>query len=616
MLKNQQEKKISKENLKETSVSIITITQKKRFECIGILVDIIKTQTYNNIIEWIIVEGSQNQNDVIENKSNIENFIKNIQPTIKFKIIYIKKEKEAKLGELRNIGNNKCSGDIIVCMDDDDFYFPNRVEHAVKKLLESKFKIAGCSNHLVYDYDFDKIIQMQFKNFGPYHSINSCMAWKKEYLKINSHDPNATNAEESSFTKNFTEPMIQLDPYSTAIISSHSSNTFLKKIFFIQIYNDIYNLGIKVNHKINKFIPEIYLEKFKKIFLNKKDEINYDIVYMCGAISITWDPSDGKLGGSEQAVVNLSENWVKLGKSVIVYGEVPDKILNGVIYKPWQQFNFNSQYKNLILWRNYGMVTVCPFNVKADMTFIDLHDNFTGGNNDILKKYYRHANKIFVKSNYHKECFLNHIDSNYDQSNIIILPNGIRTEKFSICPTNIQRNPYRFCYCSCYTRGLDKLICIVWPIIYGYEPRAELHVYYGMDGISDENYKNYLRSLLAQPGVMDHGRQPIDLIIREKYMSTFHFYITNTEAEIDCISIRESIVTGCLPLLSNFGVFKERTGFHYDFNNEKEFKMVGVQICNLLKNPNLIREKIETFRDDKTIVNWNQIASEWLNNML
>jgi hypothetical protein len=36
-----------------------------------------------------------------------------------------------------------------------------------------------------------------------------------------------------------------------------------------------------------------------------------------------------------------------------------------------------------------------------------------------------------------------------------------------------------------------------------------------------------------------------------------------------CISIRESLITGCIPLISNFGVFKER---ELDFQNLKTTK--------------------------------------------
>ena len=594
------------------SVSIVTITQFSRFKCIIILLKIIKNQTYKNIIEWILVEGSQNENDCIENEKNINKFIEQFQSELYFPITYIKKHGNIKLGELRNIGNKSCNGDITVCMDDDDYYFPNRIEHAVTKLSDSKYNIAGCSNSLMYDYDLNIFAQMKPKLIGPYHSVNSCMAWKKEYLLTNSHDPTIEFGEESSFTKKFTEPMVSLDPYCTMISSSHSSNTFDKKIFFVKYLNKLDTTIDKIIYKpINKYIPNDILLEYKNIF-TKIDDIDYDIVYMCGTFSIDWDPIDQKLGGSEQAVVNLSENWVKNGKSVIVYGNVPDKIVNNVVYKPWKKFNFNKKYKNIIFWRNFGLSTILPFNnIKADFIAVDVHDNFIQGLENIFEKYYKKCDKIFLKSNYHKECLLNNIDKNINQDNIVVIPNGIRIDKFSICPNGIQRNPYRFCYCSCYLRGLDKIISILWPIIYNYEPRAELHVYYGMNGIS-ENYQNYLKMLLAQPGVMDHGRQPVEMIIREKYMSTYHFYITNTESEIDCISIRESLVTGCIPLLSNFGVFKERAGIHFDFNDDNMIKMAAIKIIQLLQNTDNIDEVRKKIINDPTIIGWDTIASEWL----
>jgi glycosyltransferase involved in cell wall biosynthesis len=595
-------------NKVELSVSIITITQLKRFECIKILLDLIKAQTYSNIIEWVIVEGSKTNSE--ENMKNITKFIEDVQDKLKFKIIYVEGGKNVKLGELRNIGNRKCQGDITVCMDDDDYYPSNRVSHAVTKLSQSTCSIAGCSAHLMYDHDLNILVQM--KQFGPSHSVNSCMAWKKDYLKTNSHDPDKDFAEEPSFTNNFANPMVQLDPFSTVILSSHSSNTYSKKKFFIAHLNQITTSIDKVITKsINKFIPQDILSRYKTFFTPSDPEPEYDIVYMCGSFSINWDPEDKKLGGSEQAVVNLSENWVRLGKSVIVYGEVPSKTINDVVYRPWEKFNFNRRYKNLILWRNYGQSTVLPLNVKADFIAVDVHDNFIGQGAIIFKKFYGKCNKVFLKSNYHKECLLNKVDKNTNQSNIVIIPNGIRVNKFNIQPIETQRNPYRFCYCSCYTRGLDKIIGIIWPIIYNYEPRAELHVYYGMNGIQDQNQRNYLINLLAQPGVMDHGRQPIEIIIREKYLSTYHFYISNTEAEIDCISIRESLVTGCIPLLSNFGVFKERQGLHFNFETEKDIKMSAINIIQLLKNPSQVNEFREKIKSDPTIVDWETIALEW-----
>ena len=127
-----------------------------------------------------------------------------------------------------------------------------------------------------------------------------------------------------------------------------------------------------------------------------------------------------------------------------------------------------------------------------------------------------------------------------------------------------------------------------------------------------KNLKNQLRLLTAFPGVVDHGRQPIEMIIREKYMSSFQLYITNTISEIDCISIRESLVTGCIPLISNFGVFSEREGIHFDLNenDQESMKTLAINIVNLIKNKDQINTLREVFKKSQTIMDWSIIATK------
>jgi len=597
-------------NSNNPTVSLVTITQLKRFECIKILIDLISAQTYSNIIEWVIVEGTRIESEAKINEINIESLISNSK--LKFPIVYVRPESNTKLGQLRNIGNQKCQGDITVCMDDDDFYPSNRVEHVVKKLSDSKYNIAGCSDNIMYDYNVNKLYQ--FIGYGNFHSINTCMGWKKEYLLTNSHDPNIDFGEEESFTKKFTEPMVQLDPKSTVILSSHNFNTFNKKELLIYYHMGKNKKLVEIYSPIDKYIEKSILTRYKNIFVSDTP-VKYDIVYFCGGFSIGWDPSDKKLGGSEQAVVHLSENWVRLGKTVAVYGMVPNKQSNGVDYFNWKQFEYDRQYNILILWRIFGLICAGPFPIKANKIWLDIHDNFTSVDYPIeLKKYANKYDKIFLKSNYHKECFMKLVDPNFFESNIAIIPNGIRINDFSVNKYNEQRNPYRFCYCSCYTRGLQLILEQIWPVIYNYEPRSELHVYYGMDGIKDENYKNVLKKLLSSPGVMDHGRQPVEMICREKYLSNFHLYISETKAEIDCISIRESLVTGCIPLLSDFGVFKERDGFHFNISSDKYISFATVQIISFLKNLQNLDIVREQNKLSKTILGWDEVSSLWLEN--
>ena len=207
--------------MNKTTVSLLTITQRSRNKCLKNLLEFINKQTYQDIIEWVIVEGSKTQKEAEENKE----YIIIINKT-RFPIKYIGFEEDSKLSDLRNRGNALCKGDIIVCMDDDDYYPPKRVETAVSKLNNSTKQIAGCSYAYMYDYNLDKLYK--FKSFGRNHSTNNCLAYKKEYLLTHKHEAGVDRGEEMSFTNNFTEPMIQLDSEDCIVISSHGSNTFDK----------------------------------------------------------------------------------------------------------------------------------------------------------------------------------------------------------------------------------------------------------------------------------------------------------------------------------------------------------------------------------------------------
>jgi hypothetical protein len=356
---------------------------------------------------------------------------------------------------------------------------------------------------------------------------------------------------------------------------------------------------------------------------------DYDIVYMTGGFGIPWNPRDMSLGGSEQAIVNLSKEWVKLGKKVAVYCDLtnhtpvtsginpntPDMTVDGVDYYNWRKFPYSAKLKTLIVWRGFGVMSTLPFDIKADRIWVDLHDNFYGDqllNN--WKKYGTKVDKVFFKSNYHKEAFEKYISQTLDVNKYAIIPNGVRVDDFLVNKYNEKRNPFRFCYCSCYTRGLIEILQHFWPVIYSIEPRAELHVYYGMNGIKDKELISHLTYLLAQPGVMDHGRQPMEMIIREKYLSSFHLYLTDTIAEIDCISIRESLATGAIPLISNFGVFKDRAGIHYDIErkNPDSYRRAAFNLITLIEDTEKLDKIRETNKKSDLLINWTDVSKKWL----
>ena len=128
----------------------------------------------------------------------------------------------------------------------------------------------------------------------------------------------------------------------------------------------------------------------------------------------------------------------------------------------------------------------------------------------------------------------------------------------------------------------------------------------------DQQAKQQLMMLMGQPGVMDHGRRPMCEIIKEKWRSTFHLYITECIGEIDCISIRESLVTGCIPLISKLGVFEKREGLHFDLNKTQQgYQTIASGILNLLQKPEFLEMCKTRFKTSSTITTWKETAEQW-----
>ena len=116
-------------------------------------------------IEWIILDdGNEKAQDLFINSglTNIRYFSSNIKLNI---------------GAKRNKLNSLAKGDIIVCMDDDDYYPPTRISHAVSTLsCNPSFGICG-SSELYLFYSDNKTIY-KIGPYGPNHATNGTMAYR------------------------------------------------------------------------------------------------------------------------------------------------------------------------------------------------------------------------------------------------------------------------------------------------------------------------------------------------------------------------------------------------------------------------------------------------------
>jgi len=230
-------------------VSIVTPTYNRR-RFIPSLLKMVKSQTYpRDRMEWIVYDDGQEEvRDLFEaEKENLPN------------LNFIWSEDKMTLGEKRNRLNSEAKGEIIVAMDDDDFYFPTRVEDAVKALTMTssrKYELAGASE--VYMFFTDK---KEIWKAGPYfegHATNGTMAWTKAYASKHKYDETVAFAEEKSFLENFKNPLVQLDPKRVMLVMSHSDNTFDKT----ELRTLTNPLLVKTTLKMEDFIKDHELHQF------------------------------------------------------------------------------------------------------------------------------------------------------------------------------------------------------------------------------------------------------------------------------------------------------------------------------------------------------------------
>ena len=195
-------------------VSVCTPTYNRR-PFINSMIKCFDHQTYpKDKIEWIIIDdGTDKIEDLVKDHPNVK---------------YYSYDEKMPLGKKRNLMHEKSKGDILVYMDDDDYYPPCRIQHAVDMLQQHpKALCAGSSEIYIY---FKHINQMvQFGPYGPNHATAGTFAFKRELLKEHKYNDTAALAEEKAFLKNYTVPFVQLEPKKTILVFSHIHNTFDKK---------------------------------------------------------------------------------------------------------------------------------------------------------------------------------------------------------------------------------------------------------------------------------------------------------------------------------------------------------------------------------------------------
>lgn len=239
-------------------VSVLTPTYNRR-AFIPTAIEIYKNQLYPKTrMEWIILDdGSDKVEDLFKKASKeIPNLKYNYEPN------------KLNIGAKRNKLLKMAKGDIIIWMDDDDYYPANRVTTVVNTFAKNKLvDVVGSSQLYLYYTDDKKIYTVG--PYAPNHSTNGTMGIRKEFANKRTYDETVTHAEEAKYLNNFTIPLVQLDPMKTMLVICHNSNTFDKKKLRDTNINTVTN-STMVRHptfketklKLRDFVKEPKLRDF------------------------------------------------------------------------------------------------------------------------------------------------------------------------------------------------------------------------------------------------------------------------------------------------------------------------------------------------------------------
>jgi len=273
------------------------------------------------------------------------------------------------------------------------------------------------------------------------------------------------------------------------------------------------------------------------------------------------------------------------------------------------ELNLADTFDTAIFWRSFG-VRLLPL-IKAKTCIVDLHDSWDPKNYVAPTEMIEKADYFMVKSKYHRSLY-----PYIPDSKIRIVMNGVQVGLFEniLAKVTTVRDPHRFIYASTYERGLEPILQYTWPLIKKEIPDASLHIYYGMNRLAKTPLGQRLLKLFEQPGVHEHGRVDLSEIAREKAISGFHLYVSNSETEIDCISVRESLLCGAIPVLGNDYVFSERDGIHVTGSTKDAStykKAASIVIGSIRRGPAYLDKKRDEFRKSKTIVSWEDVSKLW-----
>lgn len=255
----------------EPLVSVIIPTF-KRAKMLPRAIDSVLNQTYPNI-QVVVIDDN---NPETEWREHTEKLMKKYENNVMIK--YIKHKKNSNGSVARNTGIQNADGEIVCFLDDDDFYYKDKVKKQVDFLLRNP------SVHCVYcGWDRDGIIiptkdgDCSFELLSGISLIytNVIMMWKKYALKCGGWDESFQRHQEAAFMLRYfrlgekiglvKECLVKFDTSDRRNSAANGKINELQTEHYLNSYKDMIDRCEKLGLGRKK---DIYSYRYRGVFLN------------------------------------------------------------------------------------------------------------------------------------------------------------------------------------------------------------------------------------------------------------------------------------------------------------------------------------------------------------
>ena len=461
-------------------ISVLTITR-NRTRFYPLLLRNLRTCDYpKHLIEWVIIEDGNSFFDVLTAKkeTKIESITyRHLGETLHFPI-----------GYKRNLAAKIASNNILVHIDDDDFYPPESILARVRCLNDNTIKCVGCLSvrtfHLFTERTYEAYESTDI------NMSESSLAYTRHFWEQRPFENKCSSAEGIAFVKGRYEYCKSLPHVFVIVQFDHAQNTttrlsndpihdsstvsFLRIVdrdtarFVLSLRDDI-AMNLPETRILRTFIHQnndsmkkasenlhtlpsslqrhpLALQLCRNHRSNTNKNKNKTIVFYCYGgerinIHKTWD-YDSLVGGSEEAVLNLAKYFIKKKNFHIhIYNERDNEqeYENGkIIFKPWYRFRPLNYMYAFISFRDPSHFDLFP-EINAKYCFLDLHDLIPSS---WIKGHFCRIDHIMVKSQFHAT-----ISTKQEMnSKVHVVPNGIprksnehKKERFVLCTCSPER---------------------------------------------------------------------------------------------------------------------------------------------------------------------------------